>query len=868
MADQKTETAPTALEQGPVIVRDRYGASFSVEPGELNDILGMGYRLETPEEQAAEAKRLKYGEGFGNEAKAFGAGVGRGATFGLSDQLLTKTGLVDPETLKGLQEENPTASIAGEVVGTVAPMFLPGAGGANLVKGVSRLGMGAERLAAEAVGTGAKSLLGRAVQAAAPKAVGSAVEGAFYSAGHVVTEQALGDPDLNGQSAISQIGLGALLGGALGGAVGLGEAFIPPAVAAAKEGLGKVLAKGRDEFVDNYPKAFEALSKMEGSGEKVSQLLRNRHAPAADKDAVIREMASTLEEQHATINKALKAANKEVRGDEMRSLLADADVGLANGKYVEVRTQLDDLVKTMRAEPDLYPQSYARKLELIDGGLERDLKRGVEHSPADVHERLNSLKRQLDDDIKYGKMPTGAEQDAQAAVKELRFKLKTALEDESVWGQAGVRQAAFNDAQANLLRTQKEFQKTFMRKTITPSGGVSYKMDPSKVTSFYTKAGTPVGDLRAKTLDDFVDASRRMVDEIEASYKAAAPESFDRSVLDSLSEKGSKQAADLRSRAALEQFENDLGAKSSGIGGLLKADIALDVARDAGLNVTKMVPGAGTLIAGYQAAKTLMNPPAAVRALAKVERAIQATDRVIDSGVSAIVKGGARASYIGRGEISAGLSREFGQDADSSARTFERRVAQIDKMAASPDLMQEELERSVAGIHSHAPRIVAAMHSAKVRAIPFLSSKVPRPPSVGVKPIKWTPSPAEIGKFNRYYKTVEKPLSVLKQAAAGTLTKESVEAMEVVYPDLLQKIRVELATKMAESKKDVPYRSRPSISLLLGTPIDSSMTPRSIASNQMSYAESVGEPEQGPGPDESVSGISLAQRSSLQTGMA
>src|SRR6266699_3506602 len=61
----------------------------------------------------------QYGEGVGNMAKSAALGFGESATFGLSNQALTKSGLVNPETIKQIEERNPGSHLAGELGGVL-----------------------------------------------------------------------------------------------------------------------------------------------------------------------------------------------------------------------------------------------------------------------------------------------------------------------------------------------------------------------------------------------------------------------------------------------------------------------------------------------------------------------------------------------------------------------------------------------------------------------------------------------------------------------------------------------------------------------------------------------------------------------------
>lgn len=161
----------------------------------------------------------KYG-GLTGELKAAAAGAARGLTFGLSDQALTKSGLVEPETLKGLEETNPVASIGGEIAGAVAPMFAGNIGGiANLPATVAKLGTGTAAAVTKVL-PAAESLAGRIAAKSAASAAGFAAEGAVYGLGQSISEDALGDSNLASEKTLANIGFSAALMGGLGGVGG------------------------------------------------------------------------------------------------------------------------------------------------------------------------------------------------------------------------------------------------------------------------------------------------------------------------------------------------------------------------------------------------------------------------------------------------------------------------------------------------------------------------------------------------------------------------------------------------------------------------------------------------------------------------
>lgn len=229
---------------------DPYGNLGMIDESEApHAIRAAGFRMPSSDELKDFQDQETYGKGALSAAEAFGAGAARSATFGGSDLALTKSGLASPETLAALKKYRPGYSGAGEVAGIAAGLLAPEAE----VAGGAVEGAGAAARAAEALGTPVRAVAkaGQAVGDAARPAIeksaslavnpetspithkilsqagstalGSAVEGAAYGLGQSVTESALGDPDMNAEKVMSNVGYSALLAGGLGAAIGAGS---------------------------------------------------------------------------------------------------------------------------------------------------------------------------------------------------------------------------------------------------------------------------------------------------------------------------------------------------------------------------------------------------------------------------------------------------------------------------------------------------------------------------------------------------------------------------------------------------------------------------------------------------------------------
>lgn len=195
-----------------------------------------------PDDQAPISDEEKYGSGILNPIKAAALGAARAGSFGLSDVFLSKSRLVRPETLSGLEEQQPEASFVGEAGAIGASLLVPGYGEATAARAATAPIRAANRIGqaithgVEASLPKATGVLGKASSVALSQGLGLGAEGALYGVGRSLTdfaENRLGnDPETAAEHIASNIGMSALLAGGLGAGLGLGGA-------AAKAGFDK-----------------------------------------------------------------------------------------------------------------------------------------------------------------------------------------------------------------------------------------------------------------------------------------------------------------------------------------------------------------------------------------------------------------------------------------------------------------------------------------------------------------------------------------------------------------------------------------------------------------------------------------------------
>ena len=175
---------------------------------------------------AQTAKEAALNAQYGNQpGRALLESAASAATLGASDQYLAATSDErDPaKTMREVRSRSPYAAGAGTALGIVAPM-LTGAGEFSGPGAIAKLGGATDAFATKALMQATRS---KAVTQILAKTAAGAVEGAAYGAGNLVSEDALGEADFNGQNLIASAGAGALLGAGFGAAHGTINATVP-----------------------------------------------------------------------------------------------------------------------------------------------------------------------------------------------------------------------------------------------------------------------------------------------------------------------------------------------------------------------------------------------------------------------------------------------------------------------------------------------------------------------------------------------------------------------------------------------------------------------------------------------------------------
>lgn len=103
--------------------------------------------------------------------------------------------------------------------------------------------------------------------------------------------------------------------------------------------------------------------------------------------------------------------------------------------------------------------------------------------------------------------------------------------------------------------------------------------------------------------------------------------------------------------------------------------------------------------------------------------------------------------------------------------------------------------------------------------------------------------------YDRALTIAEQPLSVLPKVKDGSITPQDLQHLNTLYPGLLNHLKQTVSSEMANHLSDggkIPYKTRMGLSLLLGQPLDSTLTPQGIQAAQATFQQNASPTQPAP----------------------
>lgn len=151
------------------------------------------------------------------------------------------------------------------------------------------------------------------------------------------------------------------------------------------------------------------------------------------------------------------------------------------------------------------------------------------------------------------------------------------------------------------------------------------------------------------------------------------------------------------------------------------------------------------------------------------------------------------------------------------------------------DEPQHLMKLANSSVGHYMPEHQTALSSAVTRNYGYLATLKPNP--ARTSPLGSVPAvdPIAQARYNRALDIASNPLIVYQHVKDGTLKPSDVQDLHTMYPALTPRMIQNVNNAMQSTHADegqIPYKTRMGLSLLLGTPVDNTMTPMAIQAMQ------------------------------------
>ncbi len=859
--------------------------------------VGPGFIPDAHFKSDEDALQEKYGT-LPQQAMAAVEAVGRGALFGLSDKLLTSTGDASAEDIRGRMEANPMISAIGNISGAVGTL------------GVAPIGKAVEGAVA---GTKAISSLGKAAPYVA-SAIGYGTEGAALGAGNAISDQSLGDGDVNAQKILADIGIGAAFGSGLGllskgiearpslfrkaASKAIEEEAIPAAIEGAETvakpifdspasgikptSIEDVVQRVREAgyrgervelpaksiledaasrvemFNPIHPLQLESLENqsardlyktaMEIPGEEGNAL---RSYEALQKQELTKQtkgLVKSVAPESAVISDATKAGERaseifseqyqteKKAAGELIGEIKSLDYGIGDhlpgviDHMVEAVPSVSRIFDTTANEVKVLPYSTKWGIEKATYNAVKDAVEALKSGDTDFETLLN-IRKGLDQNIDLLKGGSAAAEIG--SLKRSMMDYAQGIIDDSglpIEAREAFKRYAINEEQ------RKVIEKAFGASVGSPEFGTLSKVKPEEVSDkiFKNTATTSAAKdiLPSEKFKELL--ANWMSEQIEKVTDKGAFSSnkfgtFLKNNQDVLNEAFADNPSALTKLKDINNIMRILPDSASiNPSGTAKTLLGIFKAHSLG----ELLGNAkGYAVEQIQKIHTAEKINLALAGKADQATKLEAIQNIVEKKTEQI---NTLSKSIFSNKIK---SATLSGLTTLSTSAYNKEVDRIRHLANDPTAMMDHLSGNTDALYAAAPNITQSLHSSILAGVNFLNSKIPGPSGHFALAQEYVPSNAEKDKFLKYYQAVDDPISSLKMIKQGSLTSETMEALNAVQPHLLSEMqKAVLQNFKPEKAKDLDYSVKISLAKFLGSPLDSNMTPQSVMGFQSSLS--------------------------------
>ena len=845
--------------------------------------------------------------------QAAGAGFGRGLTFGGSDALARLFGgKPAAHYLENLEKYNPSISLVSNIGGAVAPALLTGGEsllaegaleGAVLEKaasgGLKTLLAPAEKQAVlKAANYAPSSLAGRlghnvthaladseSIKSLArggafakvaskviPRAAGFAAEAAPYGAAHAISENMLGDADLNASKIMTDIGINSALtgvfGGGLGSVVGLGEAFLPKFLKKGTSLAQDLSDKINESYQDHVSKSLARLDLPQeemGLAQDLATSKESRELAKMSDLGMANRQGAVLRDVQALdkiSNEGSKEFNKTVRGAFNRYHLSDLPIERAMPEVQKTYGLANEILTDLQSNPQLAGQPIVRQVEKLLRTYADPLFGAEKISDAGAfYEKFRDFQQDLgkilyqDNKIAYGDNVGKYLRDELSPIYK---SAKSALENEGIFGDAASYQSKLTSINNRYFKGRSgDLFKEFFGKISKDSDGniTGVRVLPSKIKKLSNQFFEEYGAQAKEALDNYVNSVQEKF-QLQNEISKRLPTGrfgYDKALEDINQTYGRIQngLTDISKRKALKILKT-ISVPETGYtsGNLLKGAL-------------KRLPFVGRY-AEYIPTST--TPAGMIDRLHTMDRVLNQVDSKIDNLFERFLSGKdasdlektlkkaivpisaeSTETIFGHGAI-----HGFLDSLDKHGPELENKLAELNALNLDQDRMQEVLAKNLETMYHFAPNAASAYAAKAMKAFQYLQAKAPKDQRSDIEKLishsKVFYSDQDKHKFKNVLLSLENPMLPLIHMVNGKMTSEDKEIMRLIHPELLEHQSKKMINAISDGNHKLTYAQRMNVGNYFDIPVDYSLTPEFKAGYQKVIQASNQEQQQPQGP--------------------
>jgi len=832
-----------------------------------------------------ELESEKYGS-LGQQAKAGLEGAAEGIAGPLAPAAERFLG-VKPEDILGRKRENPITQGVGQAVGLGASMFTGVGEGAIMAK----VGQGAAKAAGLAEGTSLGFKIGSA-------AVSSAAEMAFLQGSDEASKAIIKDPDSSAQHAIANVGLSTALGGVMGAGIGavspLWKATAGPKVEQLLTGLKNHLNGGAKEIlpeavngavttlgIDVPPAIRAGLSgdpKLVNSFNVLKETQHPEILAGIEKlktdssNSVMKSLGITPEDVLVSSNNEEGHAVLDAFKNEYKTKYEPFDAKYAAQRELSSTISVPDEARLAkygqiveRGMNELGTDSPYYKLYEEYGNrlLAKDTIGGMDKLNTEINNRIKGLK-------------IGGDQNTVNALSDIKSMIKDFQESEitkqaSTLEKAGVtgakdlglqtieERAQLNKEYANFSKMSDELTTHLGVGEFRGAKGVSNKLTDrvsaeDVLKKFSIRDNADFIPFLQKNFPDTLNAVkqselRQLIKPSILSAKGENPIDIDKlsKIVDKAMAGKKEYVESLLSPEALQKITAAQtvagaipGPKSSNTAGWIsKITQQMPASALAGVAImTGHNPISGYL-GGEMAQRLGRQAPDAIR-LAYL-KFMGSNAEVKASGFKSMVDY-LHNTYTGANRVQDAVKAVFKPEAQVLASHLipdKADRAKLDKVISEMQKTPNKLQQIDNGDLGHyLGSHQTSMSQATTQAAAYLGQLKPHPYRSGPLDKEVQPTKAELQRYERASNIAQQPSIVMQHVKDGTLQASDIQDLHHLYPAVYQQMQTQMSQELIKAHQKgvtIPYKTRMSISLFLGQPMDSTMSPQSIVAAQMSH---------------------------------